>query len=126
MTLTQILTDRAPRPMGPYSQAVRLGDMIFVSGQLPLDERGNLIGSGDIRIQTKAVLENLGTILKEAGSSLAKVAKTTVFLANLDDFVAMNEVYAHMFSSPYPARSTVEVSRFPGHILIEIDCVALA
>jgi endoribonuclease L-PSP, putative len=126
MTLTHILTHRAPPPMGPYSQAVRFGDMIFVSGQLPLDKDGNLIGPGDIQIQTKTVLESLNTILEEAGSSLKKVVKTTIFLANLDDFAAMNEVYARLLSSPYPARSTVEVSRFPGQVLIEIDCIAFA
>lgn len=126
MTLTHILTHRAPHPAGPYSQAVRFGDMIFVSGQLPLDKDGNLIGPGDIQAQTKTVLESLSTILEEAGSSLRKVVKTTIFLANLDDFAAMNEAYARVFPSPYPARSTVEVSRFPGQILIEIDCIAFA
>lgn len=126
MTVDIILSSHAPRPLGPYSQAVHVGNLIFVSGQLPLDQEGALIGPGDIKAQTKAVLANLSAILEAAGSSVDKVVKTTVFLADLDDFTAMNEVYADIFAPPYPARSTVQVARFPGQILLEIECIALS
>jgi 2-iminobutanoate/2-iminopropanoate deaminase len=126
MTFDIIRSSHAPRPLGPYSQAVHAGNLIFVSGQLPLDREGALIGPGDIKAQTKAVLANLSAILEAAGSSVDKVVKTTVFLADLDDFTAMNEVYADIFTPPYPARSTVQVVRFPGRILLEIECIALS
>lgn len=125
MTLVPILTPEAPRPLGPYSQAIRAEGLVFVSGQLPLDGDGKIV-EGGIEEQTKAVLGNLASVLEAAGSGLSKVVKTTIFLANLDDFAAMNEVYAGIFTPPYPARSTVEVVRFPGRILIEIECIALA
>ncbi|QFU17695.1 Rid family detoxifying hydrolase [Microvirga thermotolerans] len=125
MTLVPILTSEAPRPLGPYSQAIRAEGLVFVSGQLPLDRDGKIV-EGGIEEQTKAVLGNLASVLEAAGSGLSKVVKTTIFLANLDDFAAMNEVYAGIFTPPYPARSTVEVVRFPGRILIEIECIALA
>lgn len=125
MTFDIVLSPHAPRPLGPYSQAVQAGNLIFVSGQLPLDGDGALIGRGDIKAQTKAVLANLSALLEAAGSSLDKVVKTTVFLADLDDFTAMNEVYAGFFKPPYPARSTVQVARFPAQILLEIECIAL-
>ena len=99
---------------------------MFVAGQLPLDANGALVGVGDIRAQTKAVLANMAAILGAAGSSLDRVVKTTVFLTSLDDFAGMNEVYASAFKDPYPARSTVEIGRLPQGMLIEIDCVALA
>jgi len=99
---------------------------MFVSGQLPLDPGGVLVGAGDIRIQTRQVLDNIAAILREAGSSLERVVKTTVFLTSLDDFSGMNDVYASVFQPPYPARSTVEIGRLPGGMLLEIDCVALA
>ena len=120
-----ILSPDAPQPLGPYSQAVRAGAFIFVAGQLPLDKQGHLVGPGDIAAQTDAVLTNIGFILRDAGSSLQNVVKTTVFLTNLDDFSAMNDIYARRFSPPFPARSTVEIGRLPGGMLIEIECVAL-
>jgi len=124
MTRDVIVTDGAPKPRGPYAQAVRAGGLVFVAGQLPLDPAGHALGAGDIREQTRAVFANIAAILDAAGRSLDRVVKTTVFLANLDDFPAMNEVYAATFQAPYPARSTVEVGRLPAGILLEIDCIA--
>ena len=121
-----ILSSDAPAPRGPYSQAVRAGDLLFVAGQLPIDADGALVGEGDIAAQTREVLAHIAAILAAAGSSFSKVVKTTVFLANLDDFAGMNETYAAAFAAPYPARSTVEISRLPLGMLVEIDCVALA
>ncbi|QRM31493.1 RidA family protein [Microvirga sp. VF16] len=125
MTRSAIQTSDAAPPAGPYSQAIRAGDLLFVSGQLPLDPRGSLVGHGDIKAQTKQVFDNIAAILREAGSSLEQVVKTTVFLTSLDDFSSMNEVYASVFKSPYPARSTVEIGRLPGGMLLEVECIAL-
>jgi 2-iminobutanoate/2-iminopropanoate deaminase len=126
MTRSPVHTSDAAPPAGPYSQAVRAGNMLFVSGQLPLDPSGALVGAGDIKAQTQRVLDNIAAILREAGSSLHEVVKTTVFLTSLDDFSAMNEVYASAFKPPYPARSTVEIGRLPGGMLLEIECIAFA
>jgi 2-iminobutanoate/2-iminopropanoate deaminase len=125
MTRNAIVTVDAPEPRGPYSQAVRAGPFLFVAGQLPLDERGALVGKGNIRAQTQAVLGHITAILSAAGSSLDHVVKTTVFLTNIEDRAAMNEVYAAAFAAPYPARSTIEIGRLPEGMLIEIECVAL-
>ncbi len=124
MTRLPIHTANAAPPAGPYSQAIRAGDLLLVSGQLPLDPGGALVGAGDIKAQTRRVLDNIAAILRETGSSLEQVVKTTVFLTNLDDFAGMNEVYAGVFQSPYPARSTVEIGRLPGSMLLEIECIA--
>jgi len=119
-----ITTDRAPRAIGPYVQAVRVGEWIFVSGQIALDpETGELVPGG-IEAQTERVLENLRAILEAAGSSLEKVVKTTVYLADLNDFSKMNEVYARYFPGEKPARATVEVSRLPRDARIEMDAIA--
>ncbi|MBL0404974.1 RidA family protein [Microvirga aerilata] len=126
MTRSPVHTSDAAPPAGPYSQAIRAGDMIFVSGQLPLDPGGTLVGLGDIKAQTRRVLDNIAAILRAAGSSLDQVVKTTVFLTSLDNFSGMNEIYASVFKSPYPARSTVEIGRLPGGMLLEIECIALA
>lgn len=126
MTRNIVLTSLAAAPSGAYSQAVRAGDLLFVSGQLPLGPDGALVGAGDIKAQTQAVLANIAAILEEAGLSFDHVVKTTVFLTNLADFAGMNDVYAATFASPYPARSTVEVGRLPGGMLLEIECIALA
>ncbi len=126
MTRSPVHTTDAAPPAGPYSQVIRAGNMLFVSGQLPLDPSGALVGPGDIQAQTQRVLDNIAAILREAGSSLDEVVKTTVFLTNLDDFSGMNEVYASDFNPPYPARSTVEIGRLPGGMLLEIECIALA
>jgi 2-iminobutanoate/2-iminopropanoate deaminase len=126
MSRNAVLTPRAAPPAGAYSQAIRAGDLVFVSGQLPLDPGGALVGAGDIMAQTRAVFSNIAAILDEAGTSLDEVVKTTVFLTNIDDFAGMNEVYAATFTAPYPARSTVEIGRLPRGMLIEVECIALA
>jgi 2-iminobutanoate/2-iminopropanoate deaminase len=126
MARDSITAATAPQPRGPYSQAVRAAGLVFVAGQLPLDRDGALVGAGDVRAQAAAVLANMRAILEAAGSSMDRVVKTTVFLANLDDFAAMNEAYSAAFASPFPARSTVQVGRLPPGMLIEIDCIAEA
>jgi len=119
-----ITTDRAPRAIGPYVQAVQVGEWIFVSGQIALDpETGELVPGG-IEEQTERVLQNLRAILEAAGSSLEKVVKTTVYLMDLNDFPKMNEVYARYFPGEKPARATVEVSRLPRDARIEMDAIA--
>ena len=116
----------APKAIGPYSPAVRAGQLVFISGQVPIDpSSGNLI-DGDIAAQTRRALDNLGALLKAAGLSYANVVRTTVFLADMNDFSAMNQAYATYFSEPYPARSTVQVSRLPKDARVEIDVIAVA
>lgn len=124
--MESIQTDRAPQAIGPYSQAVKINGLVFSSGQIPLDPATMQIVAGDIQTQTERVLLNLQAVLEAAGSSLAKVVKTTVFLADMGEFAAMNEVYAHFFSEQRPARSTIEVSRLPRDVRVEIEVVALA
>lgn len=119
-----IQTDDAPQAIGPYSQAVKANGMLFVSGQIPLDKDGNLV-SDDIEDQTNQVIKNLNEVLKAAGSSLDKVVKTTIFLNSMDDFARVNETYATYFPKHKPARATVEVSRLPKDVLVEIDCIAI-
>ncbi|RDI61218.1 RidA family protein [Microvirga subterranea] len=126
MPRNSVLTSRAAAPKGAYSQAIRAGNLVFVSGQLPLDENGNLVGFADIKAQTEAVFRNIEAILAEAGSGLDQVVKTTVFLTDLSNFHGMNEVYGAVFSPPYPARSTVEIGRLPDGMLLEIECTALS
>jgi len=121
-----IVTDRGPKAIGPYSQAIRANGLIFLSGQIPLDAATQQLISGDVAVQTERVLLNIGGILTASGSSLTKVVKTTVFLKNISDFAAMNEVYARHFTSEPPARSTVEVARLPKDVLVEIEVIALA
>ncbi len=121
-----ISTTDAPQAIGPYSQAIKAGGMVFTSGQIALDPATNQLISGDVAAQTDRVLKNLAGALKAAGSGLDKVVKTTVFLKNMSDFAAMNEVYGRSFSAAPPARSTVEVARLPKDVLVEIDAIALA
>ncbi|MFI5059304.1 MAG: RidA family protein [Candidatus Acidiferrales bacterium] len=117
-------TDRGPKPIGPYSQAVKASGVIYLSGQVALDPKtGDLIGS-DIRQQTERTLENVKGILEAAGTNLHHVVKTTVFLKDMNDFAAMNEVYARYFTAAPPARSTVQVARLPKDALLEIDVIA--
>ncbi|MBM7582695.1 2-iminobutanoate/2-iminopropanoate deaminase [Caldicoprobacter guelmensis] len=118
-------TDKAPTAIGPYSQAIDTGTLIYTSGQIPIDPSTGQVISGRIKEQTAQALENLKNVLEAAGSGMDKVIKTTVFLKDLSDFSAMNEVYAKYFSEPYPARSCVEVNRLPKDVLIEIEAVAL-
>ena len=119
-----ILTDRGPKPIGPYSQAIRANGFLYVSGQVALDPKTGEMTGGDIGQQTERALENVKGILEAAGSNLHHVVKTTVFLKDMNDFAAMNEVYAKHFTSAAPARSTVEVSRLPKDALVEIEVIA--
>ena len=120
-----VATDRGPKAIGPYSQAIRANGMVFLSGQIPLDPKTQQLVEGDVALQTERVLENLKGVVEAAGSSLQHVVKTTVFLADMNDFSAMNEVYARYFVNHPPARSTVEVSRLPKNARVEIDLIAL-
>ena len=120
-----IHTDSAPAAIGPYSQAIQIGDLLFVSGQVPIDPSTGAIVEGDIKAQAQQSLNNLKAILNAAGTNMGAVVKTTVFLADMNDFAAMNEVYAQFFEGPaYPARSAVEVARLPKDVLVEIEAVA--
>jgi 2-iminobutanoate/2-iminopropanoate deaminase len=114
----------APKAIGPYSQAVRAGQLLFLSGQVPLDPVTGQIVDGDIAAQTRRVFENLRAVLEAGGRSFADVVRTTVFLADMNDFAAMNEVYGQYFSEPYPARATVQVARLPKDARVEIDVIA--
>jgi 2-iminobutanoate/2-iminopropanoate deaminase len=121
-----IATEQAPKAIGPYSQAIRAQGLIFSSGQIAIDPATAEIIAGDVSAQTDRVLKNLAAILQASGSSLEKVLRCTVFLKNMGDFAAMNEVYGRYFKQAPPARSTVEVARLPKDVLIEIDVIALA
>ena len=121
-----IATDRAPRAIGPYSQAVRAGNLIFASGQIPLDPSTGEFVAGGIAEQTEQVLRNLTAVFEAAGIGLAQVVKTTVFLANMEDFVAMNEVYGRFFAQQPPARATVQAARLPRDARVEIEAIAVA
>ena len=114
----------APKAIGPYSQAVRAGQLLFLSGQVPLDPATGEIVSGDIAAQTRRVFENLAAVLKAGGRSFSDVVRTTVFLAGMNDFAEVNKVYGSYFSEPYPARATVQVARLPKDARVEIDLIA--
>jgi 2-iminobutanoate/2-iminopropanoate deaminase len=118
-----VQTAEAPAAIGPYSQATVSGSMVYTSGQIPLLPDGSLV-EGDVAVQARQVLENLKAVLAAAGSGLDRVLKTTVFLKDMDDFAAMNAVYAEYFSEPYPARSTVQVAKLPRDVRVEIEAVA--
>ncbi len=120
-----IVTNDGPKAIGPYSQAIRANGFVFVSGQVALDPATQQVVPGDATAQTERVLQNLAGILKAAGTSLDRVVKTTVFLKNISDFSAMNEVYGRHFTQAPPARSTVEVARLPKDVLVEIEVIAL-
>jgi 2-iminobutanoate/2-iminopropanoate deaminase len=119
-----ISTAAAPTAIGPYSQAIRAGSLLFLSGQIPFDPKTGEIVQGDIATQTHRVLQNLGAILEAAGASFDHVVRTTVYLADMNDFGAMNEVYGTYFSSPAPARATVQAARLPKDARVEIDVIA--
>ncbi len=125
MEKTPISTPLAPSAIGPYSQAIRAGNFLFVSGQIPIDpSSGKVIEDNSIAGQTRRVLQNLQAILSAAGASMDSIVKTTVFLKDMNDFAEMNSVYAEFFTATPPARATVEVSRLPRDVSIEIDCIA--
>jgi 2-iminobutanoate/2-iminopropanoate deaminase len=121
-----ISTKDAPQAIGPYSQAIKANGFVFVSGQIAIDPSTQQVVAGDVAAQTDRVLRNLSEILEAAGSGLGKVVRSGVFLKNMNDFAAMNQVYGKYFSSAPPARSTVEVARLPKDVLVEIDVIALA
>jgi 2-iminobutanoate/2-iminopropanoate deaminase len=114
----------SPKAIGPYSPAIRAGQLLFVSGQVPIDPATGQMIDGDIAAQTRRVFENIGALLTAGGRSFGDVARTTVFLADMNDFAAMNEVYGQYFSEPYPARATVQVARLPKDARVEIDLIA--
>ncbi len=122
--MKQISTDKAPAAIGPYSQAIAHNGLIFVSGQLPIDPSTGAFPEGGVEAQTRQSLTNIKSILEQAGSGMDKVVKTTVLLADMGDFVAMNGVYAEFFSEPYPARCAFAVKTLPKGALVEIECVA--
>jgi 2-iminobutanoate/2-iminopropanoate deaminase len=119
-----VLTDRGPKPIGPYSQAIKSNGFVFVSGQIALDPKTGEFAAPDIKVQTERVFENLKGILEASGASLSHVVKATVYLKDMNDFAAMNEVYARFFTAAPPARSTVQVARLPKDALVEIDVIA--
>jgi 2-iminobutanoate/2-iminopropanoate deaminase len=121
-----VATNRGPKPIGPYSQAIKANGFIYLSGQVALDPKNGEIVGSDIRQQTERVFENIIGILEAAGANLHHVIKTTVFLKDMNDFAAMNEVYARYFTAAAPARSTVQVSRLPKDTLVEIEVIAAA
>ena len=123
--MKQIHTDNAPKALGPYSQAIEAGGMVFASGQVPIDPATDQFVEGSIKEQTRQSLTNARNILREAGTDLTHVVKTTVFLSDMDNFAAMNEVYAEFFQQPYPARSAVAVKTLPKGALVEIECIAV-
>lgn len=121
--ITAILTDQAPKPIGPYSQAIRAGGFLFCSGQVPLDPQTGQIDGADVETQTRRVMKNIEAVLREADTDFARVAKTTIFLKSMGDFPKVNEIYASYFKGTPPARSTVEVSRLPKDVLVEIEVI---
>jgi 2-iminobutanoate/2-iminopropanoate deaminase len=121
-----IATDQAPKAIGPYSQAIRAAGLVFTSGMIALDPATQQVVAGDVAAQSDRVLKNLAAVLAAAGSGMDKVLRCTVFLKNMGDFAAMNEVYGRFFTKNAPARSTVEVARLPKDVLVEIDVIALA
>ena len=126
MTRDIITTDRAPAAIGPYSQAVKTQDLVFISGQLPIDPQSGHLVTGDIRDQTRQAMQNLEAILAAAGSSLDHIVKTTLFITDMDQFATINDVYAEFFSGHPPARACVQVARLPRDAGIEVEAVALS
>ena len=121
---TIISTDKAPAAIGPYSQAVKVGDLLFTSGMIPIDPATNTLVEGGIEVQARRALENVKALLEESGTSMDKVVKTVVFIKNMDDFAKVNEIYAEYFTENFPARSCVEVARLPKDVLIEMEAIA--
>ena len=125
MNKTIISTDKAPKAIGPYSQAIEVNGMIFTSGVIPINPETNELVNGDIKVQAEQAIGNLAALLKEAASDTEQVIKTTVFIKDMNDFAAVNEIYAKYFTKDFPARSCVEVARLPKDVLIEIEAIAL-
>jgi 2-iminobutanoate/2-iminopropanoate deaminase len=119
-----VATDKAPGAIGQYSQAIKVGTMVYTSGQIPLDPATGKFVEGDISVQTEQVMRNLAAVLDAAGSSLSRVVKTTCFLVNLDDFARFNEIYGRHFGENRPARSTIQAGRLPAGATVEVDCIA--
>ena len=119
-----VTTDKAPKPIGPYSQAIVDGDLVYLAGMGPVSPETGKPELGDIRAQTTLTFRNVKAVLEAAGSSLDKVVRCTVYLQDIKDFAAMNEVYARTFDSPYPARTTIQAAALPGGIAVEIECTA--
>ena len=119
-----IFTEKAPKPIGPYSQAIKVGNFLFISGQIPVDPESGKLVEGDIGAQTHQVLKNIKAIVEAAGGTLNNVIKVTVYLDDMDDFAEMNEVYSQYFSESKPARAAIEVSRLPKNVKIEIEAIA--
>jgi 2-iminobutanoate/2-iminopropanoate deaminase len=120
----EILTTQAPAPIGPYSQAIEVGSMVFCSGQIPLDpSTGTIVGEGNVEAQTTQVMKNIKAVLTQANLDFSNVVKTTIFLKNMGDFPKVNAIYAESFKAPFPARSTVEVARLPKDVLVEIEVI---
>ena len=120
-----VLTDKAPKPIGPYSQAVIAGDFIFTAGQVPVDPATNKVVEGDVQEQARRSLENIKAVLEAAGSSMNKVVKVTVFLKDMNDFAQVNEIYTQYFTENKPARSAVQVAKLPLDVMVEIEAIAL-
>lgn len=120
-----ISTEKAPKALGPYSQALKSGNLVFCSGQIPINPATNAIEATTIEEQTRQVISNLANVLETAGASLKNVVKTTVFIKDMNDFAALNAVYAEMFGETKPARSCVEVARLPKDVKVEIECIAI-
>lgn len=123
MSKIKVNTNEAPAAIGPYSQAIKIGNMVFTSGQIPFNAEGQLV-SEDVQEQTRKSLENVQKILEEAGTDMTKVVKCTVFIKDMNDFPKINEVYAEFFQEPYPARACVEVARLPRDVKVEIEAIA--
>ena len=121
---TIVSTDKAPAAIGPYSQAVKVGNLLFTSGMIPIDPATNTLVEGGIEVQAERALENVKALLEASGTSLDKVVKTVVFIKNMDDFAKVNEIYAKYFTKDFPARSCVEVARIPKDVLIEVEAIA--
>ena len=119
-----VATDRAPKALGPYSQAVKTGSLVFCSGQIPINPATGTVEAATIEDQTRQSIENLAAVLSAAGSSLSRVVKTTVFIKDMNDFAALNKVYEELFGTTKPARSCVEVARLPKDVKVEIECIA--
>ena len=124
MSREAVSSPNAPRPIGPYSAALRAGQWLFISGQVPVDPASGRLAGGDIRTETRQVLDNIDALLRAAGLTFAHVVRTSVFLADMRDFSAMNDVYSTYFSEPYPARSTIQAARLPRDVRVEIDAIA--